>query len=89
VVADVRELVGHHGCPLALVEQVQKAPADHQRGVLGIASCREGVRLRRLDDVEGGRREASADAEVLDRPKEIRLPVTRGAPRASVPQQKR
>ena len=56
--------------------------------MLGVGSRREGVRLHRLDDVEGRRREARADAEVLNRSKEIGLVLAAGAPRVGAPEEK-
>ena len=67
-VADVRDLVREHALELATRHRVEQARRDGDVGVLGVASRRERVRGRVVDDVERRRRgQAGADRDRLER----------------------
>lgn len=65
LVANVRDLVGHHGLQLALVEQQQRAARDGHHGLLRTDSGGECVRHAGFDDEELGRRQASRERQGL------------------------
>ena len=46
-VADVGDLVGEHAAQFVLVDDLQQALRDRDRGVVGVAAGRERVRLLR------------------------------------------
>ena len=66
VVLDVRQLVGDHAFKFHAVELFEQAGGDGHRRVLRIASCREGVRCRVVDDVDARLGQTAGDAQALD-----------------------
>ena len=65
-VADVPELVGHDTLELLAIHLLEKAAGHRDRGVLRVATRREGVLARVLDDVGGGHRDVGGDRQLPD-----------------------
>ena len=72
-VRDVRELVGEHAAQLVLVDDLEQALGDRDRGVVRVAAGRERVRLRGGAEVDRRHRHAGARREVAHDRVELRL----------------
>ncbi len=59
--------MGEDAAQLALVHQVEDAGGHGDRGMVRIATRREGVGLGSVDDVQAGHRQAGAHGEVCDK----------------------
>ena len=60
------ELVGHDTLELLAIHLLEQAAGDRDRGVLRVATRRERVLARVLDDVGGGHRDVGGDRQLPD-----------------------
>ena len=65
-ILDVRQLMGEDAGQLAIVHEIEDPGRHGDRGVLRVPACREGVRLRPIDDVEAGHRQPGPRGERAD-----------------------